>query len=527
MMSRGVCSRSQGHSTRSTSTMRLSDTSSWPSRASSKAAPGGTVTSVRALDCARAEPAVPRRSSRARRGPCGPASSATRSRSSPSSPAGTKTAPPPASARSEAAGARPAAAPMYTSVRLTALPRGPCERASSARRRRGRARGSRRAVGAWGSGERLGVEAGRVLDVDLLLGGGEPGLPGLRLQLGLESLLDHRLGFREGLRGTRGLLGDLDDVIPELRLDRRRDGAGLDAERDLLELGDHAALGEAAEAAALVLGPRVDGVLLGDLVPVRVAVVCGQQSLDLLGLALGVDQHMTRLNRIRHHELRLVLGIVVVRLDLLRGDLGVVADFGAHGILQHLGLELRLELLHGHALLLQQRVELLLAADLLGDLLDALVELLLRDGDVHAGRLLLDDLVLHQVVDDARFELVVLRRALFGERGSPLLGPVLGLRLGPDLVELPLRDTGAADRRDGPGRDLVAAAGGEHERRRKQAEQDRSHDDFLHRLSLPGIVDWSRDTRVSSIASRVASTHIKRCESEFSRCALRARRCLK
>src|SRR5665647_3289391 len=257
MMSRGVCARSQGHSTRSTSTMRLSDTSSWPSRASSKAAPGGTVTSVRALDCARAEPAGP------------------------------KTAPPPASARSEAAGARPAAAPMYTSVRLTALPRGPCERASSARRRRGRARGSRRAVGAWGSGERLGVEAGRVLDVDLLLGGGEPGLPGLRLQLGLESLLDHRLGFREGLRGTRGLLGDLDDVIPELRLDRRRDGAGLDAERDLLELGDHAALGEAAEAAALVLGPRVDGVLLGDLVPVRVAVVCGQQSLDLLGLGLG------------------------------------------------------------------------------------------------------------------------------------------------------------------------------------------------------------------------------------------------
>src|SRR5450759_1696103 len=446
MMSRGVCSRSQGHSTRSTSTMRLSDTSSWPSRASSKAAPGGTVTSVRALDCARAEPAVPRRSSRARRGPCGPASSATRSRSSPSSPAGTKTAPPPASARSEAAGARPAAAPMYTSVRLTALPRGPCERASSARRRRGRARGSRRAVGAWGSGERLGVEAGRVLDVDLLLGGGEPGLPGLRLQLGLESLLDHRLGFREGLRGTRGLLGDLD---------------------------------------------------------------------------------MTRLDRFRHHELRLVLGIIVVRLDLLRGDLGVVADFGAHGILQHLGLELRLELLHGHTLLLQQRVELLLAADLLSDLLDALVELLLRDGDVHAGRLLLDDLVLHQVVDDARFELVVLRRALFGERGSPLLGPVLGLGLGPDLVELLLRDTGAADRRDGPGRDLVAAAGGEHERRRKQAEQDRSHDDFLHRLSLPGIVDWSRDTRVSSIASRVASTHIKRCESELSRCALRARRCLK
>src|SRR5450756_1019131 len=388
MMSRGVCSRSQGHSTRSTSTMRLSDTSSWPSRASSKAAPGGTVTSVRALDCARAEPAVPRRSSRARRGPCGPASatttwpaaarparssrpspsagsisrrrpppgsasSATRSRSSPSSPAGTKTAPPPASARSEAAGARPAAAPMYTSVRLTALPRDPCERASSARRRRGRARGSRRTAGARGSGERLGVEAGRVLDAGLLLGVDEPSLPGLRLQLGLERLLDHRLGLGVGLRRAGGLLGDLVDVPAELRLHRRRDGNGLDAEGDLLELGDHAALGEAAEAAALVLGTRVDGVLLGDLVPVRVAVVCREQFLDLLGLGLGVDQHMTRLDRIRHHELLLVLGVVVVRLDLRLGDLGVRAHLGLHRCLQHLGLELRLELIHGDALLLQ------------------------------------------------------------------------------------------------------------------------------------------------------------------------------
>ena len=42
-----------------------------------------------------------------------------------------------------------------------------------------------------------------------------------------------------------------------------------------------------------------------------------------------------------------------------------------------------------------------------------------------------------------------------------------------------------------PAGTAVAAAGGEHERRRQQAEQDRSHDDFLHRLSLPGIEDGS------------------------------------
>src|SRR5665647_865479 len=337
MMSRGVCSRSQGHSTRSTSTMPLSDTSSWPSRASSKAAPGGTVTNAGVAgtaatpdgSAARAEPAVRRRSSRARRGPCGPASAtttwpaaprparssrpspspgsiskrrpppgsasfATRSRSSPSSPAGTKTAPPPASARSEAAGARPAAAPMYTSVRLTALPRGPCERAPSARRRRGRARRSRRTAGARGSGEHLGVEAGRVLDVDLLLGVGEPSRPGLRLQLGLELLLDHRLGLGLGLRRAGGLLGDLDDVIPELRLDRRRDRARLDAEGDRIELGHHAALGEAAQVAALVLRAGVDGVLLGDLLPVGSTGIGGQQLLHLQGLGLRVHQHVAR-----------------------------------------------------------------------------------------------------------------------------------------------------------------------------------------------------------------------------------------
>ena len=73
MMSRGVCSRSQGHCTRSTSTMRLSDTSSWPSRASSKASPRGTVPTARPAAAARA------RSSRASCGAGGPARATTTS----------------------------------------------------------------------------------------------------------------------------------------------------------------------------------------------------------------------------------------------------------------------------------------------------------------------------------------------------------------------------------------------------------------------------------------------------------------
>ena len=72
-MSLAVCSRSHGHSTRSTSTMRLSETSSWPSRASSKAGPSGTVTSGRARG-RRGAGARPRRarSARASSGPCAP-----------------------------------------------------------------------------------------------------------------------------------------------------------------------------------------------------------------------------------------------------------------------------------------------------------------------------------------------------------------------------------------------------------------------------------------------------------------------
>ena len=58
--------------------MRLSETSSWPSRASSNASPAGTVTSAGA-DQAAAPEAARRRSSRASCGPPGPASATTTS----------------------------------------------------------------------------------------------------------------------------------------------------------------------------------------------------------------------------------------------------------------------------------------------------------------------------------------------------------------------------------------------------------------------------------------------------------------
>ena len=68
-------------------------------------------------------------------------------------------------------------------------------------------------------------------------------------------------------------------------------------------------------------------------------------------------------------------------------DLDVRVDLLLHGVLQHLRLELLLELRLRDGLLLEQLVELLLAADLLDDLLHALLELLVGHRDLHLGGL--------------------------------------------------------------------------------------------------------------------------------------------
>ena len=79
-----------------------------------------------------------------------------------------------------------------------------------------------------------------------------------------------------------------------------------------------------------------------------------------------------------------------------------------------------------------------------------------------------------------------------GNGRRTLLGLVLCLSLRPDLVELLLRDHPAADRGDGAGGDLdlVAATRGE-QRRQDQDEKGHTHDELLHRFSLPEVDDRS------------------------------------
>src|SRR5438034_11397603 len=64
----------------------------------------------------------------------------------------------------------------------------------------------------------------------------------------------------EDFRGLRAL--HLDDVVTELRLHRRRDLAGLEPERDVLELLDHQAASEPAQLAALLARDAVRRILL-------------------------------------------------------------------------------------------------------------------------------------------------------------------------------------------------------------------------------------------------------------------------
>ena len=81
--------------------------------------------------------------------------------------------------------------------------------------------------------------------------------------------------------------------------------------------------------------------------------------------------------------------------------------------------------------------------------------------------------------------------ALFGERRRALLGLVLRLGLLPDLVELLLGDDTVTDRSDCAGGDLGLAATRQQHRRHDEGEQSHTHDELLHRFSLPRIDDWS------------------------------------
>jgi hypothetical protein len=124
-------------------------------------------------------------------------------------------------------------------------------------------------------------------------------------------------GVESGRRLAATVL-QLDDVPAEVGLDRLRHLAFLHLEDGGVELGHHLAFGEIAEQAALVLGARVGGVLLGELCEVAPGHDLGAQ---LFGLLLAVDQDVACG--------RLVFGLhagdarVVYLLGLVLGDGGL------------------------------------------------------------------------------------------------------------------------------------------------------------------------------------------------------------
>src|SRR3954452_12435765 len=88
------------------------------------------------------------------------------------------------------------------------------------------------------------------------------GLERLLLALGLQRLPDGLLGLLERLLRRRGDLGDLEEVLAELRLDRSGQRALLGLEDRLVELLLEGALGLRGQLAALRLRGLVDRVLL-------------------------------------------------------------------------------------------------------------------------------------------------------------------------------------------------------------------------------------------------------------------------
>ena len=110
-------------------------------------------------------------------------------------------------------------------------------------------------------------------------------------------------------------LGDAEDVVAGVGLDRAGDLALHGGEDGRVELRVLLALGDAEQLAALLLGGGVDRELLGDGGPL-LAALDRLLGLERLGLALGQDHLEVAPLGLR--ELLLVL--VVVVLDLAVGD---------------------------------------------------------------------------------------------------------------------------------------------------------------------------------------------------------------
>ena len=120
------------------------------------------------------------------------------------------------------------------------------------------------------------------------------------------------------------MVGGLDDVQAELRLDDVADLAGLERERRLLELLRHLAAAEEVEIAAAGLADFLFGVLVRELAEVLAGLGAREHRLGLLAhrrlvFAFELEEDVAGADLFGRRELLLVL--LVVLLDVLRGDL--------------------------------------------------------------------------------------------------------------------------------------------------------------------------------------------------------------
>src|SRR3954454_2350492 len=147
------------------------------------------------------------------------------------------------------------------------------------------------------------------------------GVQRLLLVLGLEGLLDGRLGLGQRLLRGVGDAGDREDVVAVLRLDRALELVLGGREDGLVEVGVQRALGLGRKLAARRLRGVVDRVLLGDRGP-RVARLQG--GVGLVGVALALGQHDAQVTLLGLRKAGLVLVVEVA--DLLVGDRVLALD---------------------------------------------------------------------------------------------------------------------------------------------------------------------------------------------------------
>src|SRR4051812_30123223 len=347
----------------------------------------------------------------------------------------------------------------------------------------------------------------------------EPGLPRRLLLLRGEIPLDLRLDLLEGL-GVRGLdrAEGLDDVVAVDALHRLRDLVRLERERGLVERGHRLLTGTARtsvrDAKFAALGRRA-GVLRVLLRESGEARSVFQLRLDLVGEALAVDEDVPHLARLRRRERRLVLVVVLLRRGVRHLD-----------VRRHLGLELLaqevrpefvlLELGEGDVVLLQRVLELLLVALVvrLLDLLDLLVDVLLRHRHAELLGLLRHFFLLHEEGDSGAAERRVSRGADLGTR--LLLGLVARAGHAHQRGEARLRDGRGVDLRDRVGRygaRVAATAARGEQGNEAEAEDEGQGQEGQASLHFHPVRSMSREaplrrsgSQAARRASKIAST---------------------